>query len=435
MPCISMREFEHLLPEGSNVRHPRAHSISVKGFNSLLREIERDPRALGMALRPSAFQGRPSVQAQSYAGVIRTPDGTEIEILPKVMYLSESEDKQENARLLLIKMLSCVPDMDLIDTAPAGLHLRHLPLLEFFITQLLGAVSHVVRRGIRHDYTALADSEPFIRGRILFGEHIRRNLSRQHLSHNEHDQFLPDCAENRLLKSALIAVQDLTRNSHNQQRARELAFCFDEVSVSQDVISDLKRCRRDPSMSHYLRALAWAALVLERLRPSPTSGEREVQSVLFAMEDLFEYYVYKSLRKKYHHAGSSIRVRQQLHTRYLTQHRDRPMFLLKPDLSLERHGAPIRILDTKWKTLDSLSPDALRRKYDVSQPDVYQLFAYGRKYLRDRPEKIVCLVYPKTSQFPAPLPYFEIEPDLQLHVLPFDIQRGELLELEGLALH
>ncbi len=434
MACISIREYDHLVPEGSGVHHARTTIISSSSFNALLRGIERDPKNLGKALQPSAFQGRPSIQAQSYAGVIRTPDGTDIEILPKVMYLSESEDKVENARAFLVKMLSCVPDMELIDPGPAGLRLRHLPLLEFFISQLLRAVSHVVHRGIRHDYTASAESELFIRGRILFSEHIRRNLSRQHLCHNEHDQFLPDCAENRLLRTALNVVQDLTRSSHNQQLARELSFCFDEVPTCLDITADLEGCRRDPSMSHYRRALAWAALILKQMRPSPTTGRREIQSVLFAMEELFEYYVYKKLRKKYHQPGSSIRVRKQLRTCFLAKHRDRSMFLLKPDLSLERYGAPIRILDTKWKILDSLGPDAQRKKYDISQQDVYQLFAYGRKYLRDQPGKIVCLIYPKTSKFPAPLPDFEIESDLRLHILPFDIERGELLELDALTL-
>jgi 5-methylcytosine-specific restriction enzyme subunit McrC len=435
MACISIREYDHLLPAGAGIRHPRARTVSAASFGALLRAIGRDPDKLGQALRPSALLGRPSIQAQSFAGVIRTPDGTEIEVLPKVLYLSESEDKVESARALLITMLRTVPEMDLIDPGPAGLRLRHLPLLEYFIFQLLRAVSHVVHRGIRHDYTALGNSEPFIRGRILFAEQIRRNLGRQQLCHNEHDQFLPDCAENRLLKSALAVVLDLTRSSRNQQLGRELAFCFDEVPCSRDIGADVQACRRDPSMSHYRRAVAWAELILEKLRPSPTVGRREVQSVLFAMEDLFECYVFAKLREQCWALGSSIKVRRQLKGQFLARHQNRSMFLLKPDLSLDWNGKAVRILDTKWKLLNAVSGEVRSNKYGVSQSDIYQLFAYGRKYLRDESEKIVCLIYPRTSVFPSPLPHFEIEQDLRLYVLPFDIERGELLGLDAIQIH
>jgi 5-methylcytosine-specific restriction enzyme subunit McrC len=110
------------------------------------------------------------------------------------------------------------------------------------------------------------------------------------------------------------------------------------------------------------------------------------------------------------------------------------MFLLKPDLSLERHGKIVRILDTKWKVINTIAADAWRTKFGMSQADIYQVFAYGRKYLTDEPDKNVCLIYPKTRVFPKPLEHFEIEHDLRLHVLPFDIERGELLGLDGVSI-
>jgi len=171
------------------------------------------------------------------------------------------------------------------------------------------------------------------------------------------------------------------------------------------------------------------------MRPSPTSGRRDVHSILFAMEDLFECYVYRKLREKYHRADSPVRVRKQLRTKFLTRHLGGSMFLLKPDLALERNGTPVTILDTKWKRLDSQSPDARRQKYGISEADFYQLFAYGRKYLAERAHKTVCLIYPRTERFPSPLAHFDIEDGLRLYVLPFDIKKAELIEPYGTALH
>ena len=65
---------------------------------------------------------------------------------------------------------------------------------------------------------------------------------------------------------------------------------------------------------------------------------------------------------------------------------------MKPDISLRSDGKTKVILDTKWKRVNEDGNDL---KHGISQADVYQLFAYGKKYRC----KQVALVYPKTAQF------------------------------------
>ena len=56
------------------------------------------------------------------------------------------------------------------------------------------------------------------------------------------------------------------------------------------------------------------------------------------------------------------------------------------------------ILDTKWKALS----DNERNNYDISQADMYQMFAYSKKYARSDAEFVgnspdVWLLYPVNS--------------------------------------
>lgn len=97
------------------------------------------------------------------------------------------------------------------------------------------------------------------------------------------------------------------------------------------------------------------------------------------------------------------------------------MFRLEPDFLIEQAVGKHWVLDTKWKRLDGSNR---QNKYGLSQADFYQLFAYGQRYLGGTGD--MALIYPKWKQLNAPLPPFEFDNELRLHVLPFDLDTNEL---------
>ena len=139
------------------------------------------------------------------------------------------------------------------------------------------------------------------------------------------------------------------------------------------------------------------------------------------MESLFEKYVHKVLEKQIQPLGYSIIA--QLTGRHLSQ--QPKAFSLKPDLGIyDKDKKLICIVDTKWKLIDS------NAKYDdgkqdvksgVAQSDVYQMFAYGHKYLSGRGHLV--LMYPSWSGFKERLPtfYLDAAQQLILDVVPFDL--------------
>ena len=69
---------------------------------------------------------------------------------------------------------------------------------------------------------------------------------------------------------------------------------------------------------------------------------------------------------------------------------------------------------------------------DCAQTDMYQLFAYGEKYMKGKGE--LYLIYPKHEKFDAPLDHFKFKPELQLNVVPYDLVNDECdiqLEFDG----
>ena len=96
------------------------------------------------------------------------------------------------------------------------------------------------------------------------------------------------------------------------------------------------------------------------------------------------------------------------------------VFYMKPDISLteqDKQDDVKFILDTKWKRINGEGSDP---KHGISQADMYQLFAYGKKYGC----KQVALVYPKTEQFQEILSY-KFDEELSLSCVPFDVTKPE----------
>ena len=127
------------------------------------------------------------------------------------------------------------------------------------------------------------------------------------------------------------------------------------------------------------------------------------------MEQIFEDFVAYAFRKH----QNSFAVRTQASGKYLaTTENDKSVFQMRPDITLQNNQARF-ILDTKWKRINENDTSL---KHDISQSDMYQLYAYGKKYECNT----VALVYPQTKHFKEQF-YYKLDDDLRLLCLPFDV--------------
>jgi 5-methylcytosine-specific restriction enzyme subunit McrC len=412
---IVVREYAqlHTSPMDSNSLDKAC--IPESAFDWLCRESARLHKS-GAAL--VQVENRRSLRLDNYVGVIETPCGTRIEILPKT---SDDGENPALARQVLRKMLTRCLNVPTRETSPTDIQTFDAPLTEWVIRQFLQALDALVKRGLRFDYRTVCEEQRFLRGKLDVSRQLRQSPSRNHLFQIEHDVFDADRSENRLLCSALDRVCRITHDASNWRLAHDLAAFLAEIPRSSSVSTDLRRWRSDRLMAHYRPVRPWCALILSEQTPLSLLGEWHGTSLLFPMEKVFERYVEVCLRKI---IPRGVELKSQASSKHLCGHKDQSWFQLRPDFVLMQ-GAQTWVLDTKWKLLDEALGSA-KEKYGLSQSDFYQLFAYGHHYLPAAGNML--LIYPMTRRFQRPLPVFNYSQQLHLWVVPFDLQNDRLID-------
>ena len=335
------------------------------------------------------------LQAQNYVGLIQTKDGTTIEILPKI------GDEET-----LLKTLKKSPFKN-INTA--HFKTRKMPLLEIFISMFLEELARLIQRGIKSGYITKEENLKFLKGKLIISQQIRQNYIHKERFYVEYQEWLSDRVENRLIKTTLNYLYKCSRSNTNQQRIREFRFVFDEVGMSRNIKSDFDKVHLDRQMRDYEQVLLWCRTFLLRNSFTPYRGSDVAFALLFDMNMLFESYVGAYLKKYLH--GS---VHLQHHRHYLAYTDEgNEKFKLRPDIVIDEGKI---IADTKWKIL---SEEKTNNR--ISQSDLYQMFAYGKKY----ESKQLFLIYPKDKikNLEGYNFYQKPEKSLPLKILFFDLKK------------
>ncbi len=356
------------------------------------------------------------LRATSFVGVLSTSRGRPIEILPKIDLAvdTDEQNQEDETRRVFLEMLRAWRGLRHAELPPSAIRsLRRFPMLEAFAHLFLQNLSHLARHGLARRYVRVEDNLPFLRGRLLFQQHVRENLTNRARFYVAHDEFNPNRPANRLIRSTLDRLRRTVRNEENRRLLRELADAFADVPPTTDPASDWRRHSVDRTMQHYRPVMAWVRLFLFGHGLATFHGEHENRSLLFPMEEVFEDFVTRCFRRYQSEYG----VEGQGPQKKLT--RDPAAFPMKPDITLaDARGGTEFILDTKWKRLKPASDEPTKR--GVSQADMYQLFAYGKRY----DCRTVALVYPRTDGFSERFP-FVFDDELTLLCLPFDVSAPE----------
>lgn len=417
---ITIREYARLTTDDVEPSLDLAR-VSPRAFESLC-ELSGIFNRSGAPLLQ--VDGQRALKWDSYVGVVETPCGTRLEILPKH---HEHGDCLVKGRQLLRKLIQHALQLKPREASVASLELFDKSLSEWVMSQFLAELDLLVKRGVRFDYRRVEEEQRFLRGQLNVVAQMRQPPGRQHHFQIRHDMFLPDRAENRLLKLALEQVAKSTKDAANWRLANELRAMLAEVPASRQVSQDFRAWSRDRLMAHYQSIKPWCELILNQQMPIAVSGEWRGMSLLFPMEKLFECYVEGWLRKQLQPTAV---LTSQASREYLCEHDKDRMFCLKPDLLID-YSKQRWILDTKWKRVNAAKPG---KNYDLSQSDFYQLFAYGHKYRNGTGVPKLALIYPYWSGLTDALPVFDYGDGMLLWALPFDLDEDRLIGSEKAAL-
>lgn len=398
--------------DGSSVFLPEEE---FKAIDSFVRQKDDDEEA-SFFLTPSYRNGKNILKAKNYVGLIQTKQGTVIEILPKI----HNDEDEKDTRKHLLLMLKCLKESPFKKFSTANLKTEKMNLLEIFITMFLAELADLVRKGLKRDYAPIEENSVFIKGKILWNENIKYNLVHKERNFIRYDEFMENIPENRIIKTTLLFLKNISKTEANQKSILEHLFIFDGVATSDNIHKDFSSCKTDRISKKYENILIWCRTFLENKTFTSQRGDEIAFSLLFPMEKIFEAYVAKYIKNNF--PAYKITIQDRNHW-LVEDHDGSTKFRIEPDIVIEKEKEII-IADTKWKLLDTN-----KSNYSISQADMYQLYAYGKKYQKQHTYKTVSLflIYPLTDNFSEPLPPFsfcEDDKELVLKAIPFDIKES-----------
>lgn len=367
------------------------------------------------------------IKAQNQVGVIQFANGLQIEILPKIVVRS-SENERELLRQLLLKLLSHVKDYPFLIAGDAQLSSKKdYPILEVFISSYIRELNNICMNGLKNGYEQVRDNLNVLKGKLIVPDNIKKNRFSIDKFFCQYQRYTPNNAVNRIIKSTLQKLLVTSKTFQNRDKIYRLLDVFSQVEDCPNIDADLQRTLHlDRTYNEYQRVMMWSRLFLKNASFTSTQGNVVNTSIMFPMEKVFEDYV-SFLFKKF---ASDYIVTAQDRSIFLVTHRNRGKFRLRPDIVVKNDDAPIMILDTKWKLLNAFKE---KDNYGISQSDMYQLYAYGKKYQiehsRDKDKLIspphLVLLYPENENFNKKLDKFIYEGDLKLDVIPFSFEIGQ----------
>lgn len=326
------------------------------------------------------------ITAKNYIGLISMTDGTTIEILPKIC--SSIDSDVAGVKRLVIDMLRTLRNSPFKSLQTSQVSLEKMSIFEIFIRMFIDEVFVIVKHGLKNNYETVQSNENLFRGKLIFAEQIRRNFVHKERSFVEFDEFNPNRAENRIIKTTVDYLYRCTTSSRNKSDLKTLLNTFAGVDLSSDYKRDFEKCVPDRNMQDYDTALLWCRVFLEGRSFTGFAGSNVAIALLFPMETLFESYIAEQCRRLLKSSEYAVSTQDKHYHLF-----DEPQrFLIKPDIVITRKtDGAIFVMDTKWKLLS----DA-KANYGISQADMYQMYAYQKKYSA----KSVTLLYPMVEQIP-----------------------------------
>jgi 5-methylcytosine-specific restriction enzyme subunit McrC len=244
-------------------------------------------------------------------------------------------------------------------------------------TDLLDAIAsgfswhalRAVEQGVLRGYVRVEERLPTIRGRIRFADQIARSASLPFPIELAYEDFMENVIENRILKSATVALLRLSRLPViARRRLMKLRAVLDDVSplerpreVALPLITRLNQ--------RYEPALRLAALILRASSIDAPKGALAATAFVFDMNKVFEDFVTTALRE------SMVRFGGELRAQWRGRLDQEQRLEIIPDLTWWIEGRCRAVIDAKYKAL-ALS--------GMPNADAYQMLAYCTALTLDR---------------------------------------------------
>jgi 5-methylcytosine-specific restriction enzyme subunit McrC len=303
-----------------------------------------------------------------YVGVLKIGDFV-IEVLPKTDDINGREFIWQQ---FLMDMLRVSGLMEIEETGFTTLKLKQNSILDLYMELFLKEVRYLMHTGLVKKYRKTEGNIFVMKGSLVFDKNIRQNLTHAERFYMSYSIYDKDNIFNSLLLKAITLISKIGSQSIYPV-AQSILLDFPEcqdIKVSETVF---ERLHYDRKSERYRKALNMAKLLLLNYHPDIQNGNNDVLALMFNMNELWEKYVFKKLRKQLHQEfRSKYEVKEQV-INHFWQPIGGYMRKVKPDIVVVENGnakKTVAVLDTKWKNLTNNRPDDA----DLKQMLVYNLY-------------------------------------------------------------
>ena len=356
------------------------------------------------------------IATTSFVGVIDIDDKLTIEIIPKI-YNSNDRASLQN----LFYMLSYSRQFNIPDKNISNLEKYSGSFFEILVGMFSEELLNKVQNSAHHEYVIDENNHTYLRGKLLMSAHLKSNGFIANKFYIQTDDFTANNILNQTLKFVSTGLYNITTEPDNKKRIRKCLALFDEVDSVRINRAQVSRIKLNRINKRFENLLMLAKLFINNQTLVAKSGKHESWTILIDMNELFENFIAQALKNGLKYSKYNI-ITQGPQKRFVYNIQDdRAVFVTKPDISIMLQGTVIQIADTKYKIL---AEDDL--KYGVSQADLYQMFAYSRKYRTSD----ITLIYPMTNNV---LPHtLELPDNTRVSVRSISLERNIRKEIKNI---
>jgi 5-methylcytosine-specific restriction enzyme subunit McrC len=336
------------------------------------------------------------IQFSHYVGVIQVGQLT-IEVLPKA---DRGEDDQQKWHKVLLEMLRTCRLLKLESVAEANLRLRSANIFDLYLEVFLKEVESLLHQGLTKKYRQAAGNQLALKGSLQFQQHLTKNAVHKERFFVRYQVYDRVHLIHQLIYKALRVIPSLTNSPDLQDRLGRILLNFPPMPdlFVQDKV--FQHIHYDRKTERYRTVLELARMILLNYTPDVRGGDQHVLAILFNMNELFEEYVYRRLKKL---RRPDLTVSRQ-RWKYFWESR-----VVRPDilLTLENGGTKTTyVLDTKWKVLSKAKPamEDLRQMYVYNKlfdapktallyPQVYDLSSHWGKFKNEKEDLSCGLIF------------------------------------------
>jgi 5-methylcytosine-specific restriction enzyme subunit McrC len=252
--------------------------------------------------------------------------------------------------------------------------------LDFLAGQLARRMAERVAAGLPRAYREHREQGLVLHGRLDLAAQLREAPGRKDQLHSQYDDFSSDIPCNQVVKAvteSLLACPLLGEKIRAALRRSLIGF----ESVSSAPLSERlwQAVEMDRLPMEYRPLLELCGLLADSLRLGDILGPTPAPSFLLDMERVFEQHVTRGIAEAFAKSRRDTVAVQATHT-VTEPSADQPDITIRPDLTIDREGRTLLVVDAKWKRL----PD------NAETSDLYQVLAYGTMLRAEG----VALVYP-----------------------------------------